>query len=261
MRFSRLLFVILVPFLGIPVLAQQTTLSTTAPIASKDVQAVGVLNQALGIAGGIQAIGAIADYTATGTVAYHSTLSDVTGTVTLRGSGLSDFRMDSNLPSGVRTEVVSDSSTIKAENGFTRSYDAPLSPSRVSIPTIPLPIALTSPGLTLTYKGLVNINGRPSHQIEIQHSLPASVSDPDGYFHNFHSVEYFIDASTFQILMTQDIVAKRSVRQITYSDYRMIGGILVPFSISEQLDGVPDWQIVVGQITFNSGLQDSDFQL
>ena len=261
MHFSRLLLVISFSLFSISLTAQQTNNGSAPSVVSKDPQAVAVLNKVLSLAGGIQAVGAVSDYTATGSVTYHSTQEDVTGTVTLRGYGPSAFRMDSNLPSGVRTEAVSDSSTIRSETGLSRNYNAPLIPSRISLPTLPLPIALTSPGLSLTYKGLANVDGKPSHDIEIQHNLPTSVKDPDGYYRTFHTVEYFIDASTFQILMTKDVVGKGAVRQISYSSYRSINGILVPFSISEQLDGIQDWQIMIDQISFNSGLQDSDFQL
>jgi hypothetical protein len=59
----------------------------------------------------------------------------------------------------------------------------------------------------------------------------------------------------------QDVVPNHEIRQIRYSNYKSIGGILVPFSINEQLDGQATWAIEIGQIVFNTGLQDSDFQL
>jgi len=264
MRFARfglfcLILVVFPAWSKRPHPPQQTQTATPTP-AAKDPQAVSILNQALSVAGGIPAISAIADYTATGNMTYHSS-QDMQGTVTLRGLGVGQFRMDVNLQNGVRSEVDSDTSTIKFENGMSRRYNVPMSPGRFSIPTLPFPVALTSAGLSLTYKGLVSINGRSAHEIEIQHRLPASISDPNGYFRDFHTVDYFIDASTFQVLMIQDVVAKKSVRQIWYSDYRLVGGILVPFSISEQLDGDSTWQIALGQMAFNSGLQESDFQL
>jgi hypothetical protein len=72
-------------------LPQQTQTATPTP-ATKDPQAVSILNQALSVAGGMPAISAIADYTATGNMTYYSS-QDVQETVTLRGLGLGQFRM------------------------------------------------------------------------------------------------------------------------------------------------------------------------
>lgn len=240
--------------------SQQTQPTQAQSAATKDPQAITIVNQALTATGGASAISAITDYTATGTVTYQLPQPNVQGTVTLRALGIGQFRMDSNLPTGVRSEVNSDTAQIK-DHGLTRAYPVPMSPGRIPIPTMPLVFALTSASLNLTYKGMVELTGRSVHQIEVQRFLPISIYDPNGYFHDFHTLEFFIDASTFQILMTQDVVVKKSVRELWYSDYRSYDGLLLPFSIGEQVDGRATWQITIGQITFNSGLQDSDFQL
>ena len=267
-RFSLLLFLLLssvpigaqqpqaAPSPPQPPSAQQTQLPTQA---TKDPQAVSIVNQALSASGGASAIDAITDYTATGTATYHFA-QDVQGTVTLRGLGLGEFRMDSNLTTGVRSEVDTDHSQLKDEHGLTKSYPVPMNASRVAIPVMPLIPALSSPSLNVTYKGLVQLADRSVHQIEVSRFLPIALSDPNGHFHDFHTIDFFIDASTFQVLMIQDVVAKKSVRQIWYSDYRSFGGVLVPFSINEKVEGQPTWQLMLGQINFNSGLQDSDFQ-
>lgn len=79
--------------------------------------------------------------------------------------------------------------------------------------------------------------------------------------------DYFIDAASFQLLSTVDMVypqrdpASGHSREIFFSDYRLVNGILVPFSISETVVGQRTWTIQVNQITFNSGLRDTDFEL
>jgi hypothetical protein len=218
-----------------------------------------VINQALIAAGGAAAIGAIADYTAAGIITYHVP-SDTQGTVTLRGLGSGEFRMDASLASGVRSEVDNGNAIFKDETGLTKAYPVSMSPGRLVLPAISLVPALTSASLSVLYKGLVQMGGHPAYRIEVQRFLRIPIADPDGHFRDLHTVDYFVDASTFQILMVQDIVPKQATRQISYSNYRSAGGVLVPFSISEQIDGQPTRQIELGQITFNSGLQDSDFQ-
>ena len=58
--------------LSVSVWARQTQQVSTPSAASRDPQAVTVLNQALSVAGGAAAITAIADYTGTGNITYPS---------------------------------------------------------------------------------------------------------------------------------------------------------------------------------------------
>src|ERR1700730_2739153 len=95
-RFGALLFVVL---LTIPVWAQQTSQQTgrqstlEASTPTRDVQAIDVVQRALNAAGGVTVLGAITDYTASGTVTYHWAGRDVEGSVSLNGRGLHQFRM------------------------------------------------------------------------------------------------------------------------------------------------------------------------
>jgi hypothetical protein len=114
-RFGLLFCFLLV---SVPICAQQTQPVPTLPPAKKDRQAISIINQALSVAGGIQAIATIKDYTCTGTITYHKNVDrDVQGTVTIRAGGLNQLRMDTTLPSGTRSEVTNGRITIKDENG------------------------------------------------------------------------------------------------------------------------------------------------
>jgi hypothetical protein len=236
--------------------------TTSTASSTKDPQAVSVLTQSLTAVGGIPAILAITDYTATGNVTYHWG-DDVQGSVTVRGSASGQFRLDANLPTGLRSEAINGESTIKTPDGILwQPHDqAPMSPSRLVLPYLLASRALNSPAFNLLDKGIVQLEGHSVHDIQLQRFLPG-VADPDGRFREYFTVDFFIDASTFQVLMTQEVIApNRLVRQIRYSDYRTVRGLLVPFSISEQVIDHPTWLIQLDQINFNTGLSDSDFQL
>jgi hypothetical protein len=244
-----------------PTPPQQTQPSSTLPSVTKDAQAVDVVTQALVAAGGITAVSAIADYTATGNVTYHMA-TDVQGTVTVRGGGLGNLRIDASLPTGMRSEAILDGQiTIKTEDGGITpiQLQAPMSPGRLVLPYLLLAPAVNSPGFSLSYKGLVDVDGRSAHDVQLVRILPG-LSDPTGLIREYSTVDFFIDSSTLQLLMMQDVVLKHMVRQVRYSDYRLANGVLVPFSISEQRAGQPTWLMRLSQITFNTGLQDSDFQ-
>lgn len=269
MRFGRFGLLSLLLFV-FPLWSQQTETTTTAPLdqtattaspAPKDTQAVTVLNQTLAAAGGMSAITAIADYTATGTVTYHLA-QDVRGTVTIRGDGLFRLRIDASLPAGIHSESMTGPGTAIADHGFVRQLHSqpPMDPGRYLLPSLELATVLNDPEYSLLYKGIVSVDGHSAHDVQLEYVLPSIVVDSTGLFHEYHTIDAFIDSSTFQVVLMQDVVPEHAIRLMRYSDYRNIGGVQVPFSISEEV-GNPTWLIQLDKINFNSGLQDSDFLL
>jgi hypothetical protein len=259
-RFGLLLSILL---LNVSVSAQQTQQATTPTPAPKDPQAVSVVTQALNAAGGATAITAIADFASSGTVTYYSGPNPaLQGTVTIRGKGFTQFRIDTTLPSGTRSECTNGFTTMKQEDGSTQELHTqpPLYPVRLALPTLQLSAALTSPGLSLAFKGTVDLNGSSAYDIQVQRAFSGTM-DPNSLRTMYLTVDYFIDVSTAHVVMMQDTVPKGSLRQIRYSDFRMINGQGVPFSISETIEGQTIRVIHLNQISFNSGLQESDFQL
>jgi len=273
MRCARfgLLFSIL--FLTVPVWAQQAQTMTTPSPAPKDPQAVSVLNQALGAAGGIQAIRAITDYTATGTITYHWS-PEVQGNVTVRGLGLDEFRLDASLPTGVRSWAIQEGTTTrKAENGAiwqypppypipssdSFPYQPPMFPGSLALPYLQLVRLLSSGQFSLSYKGIVQVNGFPAHDVLAQRVFPGR-TQPDR-FAEYHVEDIFIDTATLQLVMTRDNVPRHIVHQIRYADHKLVNGVLVPFSIGEEVGEQHTWDLQLGQINFNTGLQDSAFAL
>jgi hypothetical protein len=261
MRFARFGLLISILFLTGPNWAQQTQLGTTPPPVTKDAQAVGIATQALAVAGGMPAITGITDYTGTGNIAYHWP-QDVQGTVTVRGKGLAQFRLDAKLPSGVRSEATDGFTTINNEDGSVKELHTqpPLYPARLALPYLQLRAALISPMLSVLYKGSVDIDGRQVQDIQIQRILLGS-SDQTRTIRDYLTMDFFIDPSTFQVVMMQDVVPFHRVHQIRYGDFRLVSGVSVPFSIGETIMGQETWLLHLDQMSFNSALQDSDFQL
>jgi hypothetical protein len=251
--------------------------SSTTPSAQKDPQAITILSQAMATLGGAVAISAIKDYSGTGTMVFHqSPTEQVNGTVTVSGLGIGEFRMDSNLSTGTRSYSISQDGRTnrKREDGTVSHfppvgpipssdafpYVTPIFPSGTGFPNEEAFAAVNSPELNVSYKGLVQLDGRSVHDIQVQRGLTGN-PNPNNPMSQYNTMDFFIDASTLQIAMTQDTVPKGIVHQIRYSDYRPVRGISVPFSISEQMAGQHTWDIQLNQIVFNNGLQDSDFTL
>jgi hypothetical protein len=273
MRFKRFVMLIFLP-LSVSAWGQQTQRSTAPPAGLQ-----GPLSQALAIAGGVPAITAITDYTATGNLIYHGS-QNVQGTVTLSGKGLDQFRMDTSLSTGVRSHVVNNGmATTKDENGTVSSfprnlpapgqaprpipssdafpYERPMFPGALASPFQQLAAALNNPAFRIAYKGILSVNGHSAHDFQVQRVLSGSID----LMSEYHTRDFFVDVSTLQVVMTLDMVPKNVVREILYSDYQAVNGVLMPFSITEVFGGQTVWAIQLIQFSFNVGLQNSVFVL
>lgn len=265
MRILRLLPV--VSFLLPSVLFAQSATTT----ATQDPQAVSVFNSALSAAGGATAHRAVTDYTGSGTITYHSN-TDVQGPVSIKGLGSIAVRIDATLPDGVRSWAVHDGvASLKSENGKLSvasnipnvpssdafPYQTPMFPGSLAFPYRQLTNVLNNPSFSMAYKGTAQVDGHTVHDIQVQR-ISAGGNDPTS---KYNAREFFIDTTTFQIVMTQDTVPRNVVHQIHYSNYTPVSGVLVPFAIAEDVGGAPTWTIQLTQIAFNSGLLDSAFAL
>jgi hypothetical protein len=245
-------------FLGQPTFAQ-VQVSAQAPI--QDPQAVTVLAQALSVAGGLAVLSGIRDFNGSGTITYYQP-SIVEGTVAVSGTNMDQFRQDVTLSTGVHSEIFANEQvTLRNPDGtiIPLSTQGPLCPGRLVVPYLLLAPALNSSGFSLRYEGLTQLDGQTVNQIELQEIIPG-LTDPSGQFAEYHTVDFFIDASNFHILAMQDRVPTHLVRQVRFSDYQVVDGVLVPFSIAETSGGLQTWTIQLNQIGFNSGTQPSSFQ-
>jgi hypothetical protein len=265
MRCARVSLLLCFALLNVSAWAQQTASPQQVPAtqAIRDPQALSVLNQALTAAGGVSAIAAITDYTATGTITYNNNSLEQ-GNVTLQGLGLIGFRMDANLSAGVRSLAMDQGEVSqKAEDG-TVSHphtQAPMFPGGFLFPYLHLANALKNPTFGISYGGLLQLDDHSVYEIRVQRIMPPGI-DPLGLTTAFRTREFFIDATTFQVLMTRESSGRNhAVRQVRYSDYKVVNSALVPFSINEEIVSLQSFVIHLDHITFNTGIQESAFIL
>jgi hypothetical protein len=254
---------------------QASQASVTPPTMSKDAQAVSILSQTLAISGGAQAVAAVADYKGTGNITYHSD-HDQQGTVTVSGLlGGSDIRIDASVSSGVRSWAVCQGVTsTRDENGDVISlepktsvpssdafpYQTPLFPTSIAFPSRQLVAVLSSPAFSIAYNGVTQIDGHSVHDIEFSR-LPNSSSTPRSFTLPGPSREIFIDTSTFQVVMTKETLPKGVIRQVHYSNFQLVNGLLMALTVSEDIASQPTWTIQFTQFNFNTGLQESSCAL
>ena len=258
-------------FLALPLLLASTSFAQSTPPPTppvRDPQAVAILQQALAAAGGAAAIGAVQDYTATGTITYFWAGQQVQGAVTLKGRGIGKFRLEATLQSGTRTWAVSNGAGfIKHADGSARNipYQNAVNFGNLTFPVAHLAAALQDPSTSISYFGLETRNGQQVQHVRLQRTFPTNL-DPRGDFTKLTIRDFFIDPVAFQVLSILDMTHPEDSFTISqphemgFSNYRAVNGILVPFSVQETSNGQHTYSVQITQISFNSGLQDGDFQ-
>src|SRR5215469_15441562 len=172
MRIYRfLLFVCMVGTTLVPVCvsAQQNRSQAT----QSDSRALVLLQKAISAAGGADAIRSIKDFTAKGKITFYWTSQGVSGPVEIQGRGLDQVRMDSHLPDGMHSLVLSHGKGEMRAPQVTRKVPAP-NASRAGLVFFPLPAivaAMDDPMTVISYQGSEDIGGRQTYKIEIQKGL------------------------------------------------------------------------------------------
>jgi hypothetical protein len=254
--------------IGYLLLAPATYSQTPAPTVVRDPQAVSVLTQALNAAGGILAIAAVQDYTATGSVTYYWAGEEAPGTVVVKSRGAAQFRIDATMTAGVRSWAVSNGAGFLVNTDGTNSSipaTNTLNLGNMTLPVIYLAASLQDANTGIAYVGLEAKNGSTVHHIQLQKVFAPAV-DPIGNLSGLTTRDVFIDSTSLLVLSTLDMFHPENQSAIDYphevqfSDFRLVNGILTPFAIAEFSSRQCTFAIQLSQINFNTGLQDLDFQ-
>lgn len=246
-----------------PTLAQQAS----TPV-QRDPQAIAILTQSLNAAGGILAVSAIQDVTATGTITYNAEDQSPQGSATIKLLGLHRFRLDASLPDGVHSCVVGKENTFHKDPDGSVSAMAPqniIKPTSLPFPFFHVLAAVQDASYSITYGGLVTRNGQQVHDILAQKTFSRK-EDPSGRLTNVAKANLYIDPTALTVLGIEDRAYRRDgepgdvSHEIQFGNYQIINGISVPLTVIEFLGGQKLSTIQLTQITFNTGLAESDFQ-
>lgn len=244
--------------------------SAYAQVASqtvtKDPQAIAVLTQSLSAAGGLSAISSIQDFTGTGTITYNWASEPVQASVTVRGMGVPNFRLDASLPNGTRTLAVSGYSAVlitpDGNQTSLGSYNQ-MTAGSMTIPYVRIAAVLGDTTTSISYVGTAAFNGGLAIQV---HFVP---NNP--YFSSVSSLAslgtfdlYFDPLSSLVIGLTETGYSESNftityIHEIDFSNYQPLGNIVAPYTITEKIAGQTTWSTTLTSISVNNGLTASIF--
>jgi hypothetical protein len=240
-------------------------MSTTS--FDRDPEALGIVAKALKAAGGATALSTIHDITASGIITYYWAGEEVKGSVTVKGRGISQFRLDASLPDGVRSWAVSNGTGfVKETDGTVRQIPGhnTLNFGNLTFPLSFIATVAQDPSFSVNYIGLEAKDESSVYHIRTQ-KIFSSRTDPSGILTKLTIRDFYIDSVSFQLVSTSDMVHPTDAstvdypREMQFSNYRAVNGVLVPFTVAEVATGQRTYLIQLDQVTFNSGLQDPDF--
>ena len=254
----------------VPFMVSLLLAGAAAFTATSDPQAVALLNQSLSAAGGVQALAAIRDFAATGTITYYWAGQQVAGTATVRARGFDQFRLDSIIPDGTRSYAVSHGvGSLKDTSGAVTSipYFNTVNIGLLSFPYLGISARLGDPLSTISDMGLVSTSsGSQLHQVRVQRGFPPG-QDPNGALAAFCVTDYFLDPQTSLVMEVVDQThavgnpAESYAHEIDLGNYTAVNGVSVPMTLGESVDGQMIWQLQLSSVSFNVGLTDADFVL
>lgn len=264
MRFRNCLAIFsAISFLSARLVGQQGT----PPTAARDPQALSVLERSLNAAGGTDSLGKIRDYVASGKIVYYWAGEEVEGHVILQGRGIGQFRLEANLPRGVRSWAINNGTgALKETDGQKTPIPShnTINFGNLTFPSMTLLNVLRDPSISVTYLGPETREAGPAHHIRSRKTFDF---DPNGVRSKLTTRDFWIDFATLHVIQILDSVHPKDnsieeyPHEVQFSDYRAVSGMIVPFSIVELYSGQRVSAIDLTEVTFDHGLQDADFVL
>lgn len=233
----------------------------TTSTATRDPNALTVVQRALTVLGGSGAVGQIQDCTVQGTLqSFQADGSVISGPFTWQWAG-GQVRMQNPGNAGTTTVFVSNGGKPAFSDGgqFRRLHNHVLkSIFATQAPAVVLAQAATDTRYSVQLVGLTTVAGRQAVQLRIQLAtdvLTASLSRQDWY----------LDASTWLPLRVEYEVPDQeradllSAGATDFGNWEIVSGVWMPFQMKFYLDGQPQVAAIVTSATFNTGLSPTLF--
>ncbi len=247
------------PFVLASVLISTSMAAQQAP--QRDPQALAILTQSQ--AAMASSLAAIQDALAQGTIAF---ADGRTGTLTIKSKGSDRLRHEVNVD-GRQTVVVTNRGKGHTILGGVRrplplwvaAYQRP-----DHIPALSRLSDFVQPNAKIAYLGLVEVAGRPAHHIRLSASptdgTPAEIEEIISEFHVFVDAQSGLLVKTMGYDFSPEIIENRTPVETYYTDYRSLGGLLIPYHLSRHVRGQKFYEITLTNVALNVGLADTEFE-
>jgi hypothetical protein len=266
MRIKVLAFAASVVLISFPSAGIPQTPSGTSNSPQRDPQALASLTQMITATnwGAVQT----QDVVATGMVTRdHGDYQDTVG-IRLESSGPRLYRSDVQDPTGTVTTILNGDGA-----AVTTASSAQLLPSYVAIAMRPIAfpffggfLSFLDNSYTVKYDGVETIAGQAAYRIEFV--APPGGSDPISQLRSKVSqlTVWISVASAYPVQVTYRRISNNNPnasRQITqtFSDYRTVEGILVPFHQEEYASGHMILSLQLSTVNLNTGVPSADYAL
>ena len=263
MRIMRLgpLFAVSLLSFGTAIQAQQPP---TPTVPKRDAQAVAFLQAAIKAMGGV----APSDSTATGSVTATVASESQGGTIQIYTRATDQSSEAVSLPNLSQTTIYSHwiAGQLNGSAPQQQLTDQLAATSQTALYPLPLLVgAVNNPDASLQYVGQETVDSAVTQHIRFWNTFASNPHlQPVAPF-SIHDV--WIDTSTglpVKISFTQQAAAGRAFKtlvELDFSNYRQTSGFAYPYTIKKSLNGTPWLTISIQSVSFNTGLQYSQFQV
>lgn len=244
----------------------QTAISRT-PAVVRDQAAVTILEKAAAAAGGKVAIRAFQDFAATGIMTYPSSDSSVQGEAEIKAKSPDQVRIDVRLPDRTNSIIISHGkghvSDASGSHEISNQNAKHLGFLIFAQPVLVRALDDPQTGISVE-EGTENFNGSLVYRIHITQPTPSQLLG-DQKLRRLRTLDVLIDQTTLMIVQLDHplVVDNRHhtvrTRQVTFSDFRNISGIVVPFVIEETEATQHVSTLQLSTFKLNSGVAATDF--
>jgi hypothetical protein len=239
----------------------QSQQATTAYAPARDPQAVLLLQASIKAMGG----SVPADSVATGTITIVLGPDTTSGTIRILTKGTNQSSEQIQLPNETRTVTYSDGAAQENAGPTNLNISTDLMLTDQS-PCFPLPIlaqAIQDTRESISYVGIESRDGHTTNHLRLFNTFASKPAFQR--FATSSAFDLWLDATTSlpvrisRIKRSAEGASPRIPFDVEFSNYQVVSGVAYPFLIQESLNGTPWMTITISNVSFNTGLTDSNF--
>lgn len=191
--------------------------------------------------------------------------TSTTSSVTIRTLGLGSIRSERTTAQGlaVFTATASSSATQDSTGSVQQVSRSSLGNAGIShIPALSILAGWMNASMRAEYLGLETLGSASVHHIRITPALPPETpKELESPCEIYVDAQSFLVAKLVYLVRRPENLRKTMPIEVTYSDYRNVAGIAIPFRVQYGQQGSVLSDYAVTSVSFNRGVAASQFEL